>query len=177
MKNDASCDRLLALADCLLVALVIDVDEGDIRDEKWLVAWGAGVAHLHGVGHAGATAVMEGGFDRENGAFAYAVAKTNLAQGDGDKAALREIQAGGDPRGLVDPGEQPTAEKVTVLVEIGREDEALRLHGIGWEKMGPLSVHRAASAEHALFHDGKACIKGIGARSREKQGCGSREIE
>jgi hypothetical protein len=117
-------------------AVFIKIHKGDIGDEDGLGERGAGVAHLHGVGDAGIAAALQQRFDREDGAVAHAVAEKNLAHGDGDKAAIREFQAGGDPGGLIDPREQTTAEKVAVLVQISGKNEALRLHGMRDRKLG-----------------------------------------
>ena len=71
------------------------------------------------------------------------MAELDLIHPDGHKLAMGEVEAGGDPAGLINPSQQAATEKETEVVEILRQDQSVRFHGTSEEAATALAMdHR-----------------------------------
>ena len=113
------------------------------------------------------------GFESENGSLLHALLEGDRFHPDGHEVAIPELERRRHPGDLIDPHQEITSEKESVLVQMLREDKAVILHvskmaetgggcqlncfslfdswGFRWSFCMYLTVHRLTGVAHSLL--------------------------
>ncbi len=105
--------------------LCIDVHKGHFRDKKCRGGAVVSVVNCDPICNRAGSLVPFLCRKREDRASANGVMETDLIEGNCDKAALRFGNASGNPRAFIDPRQHASAKQMTVLIEIGWQDQTV----------------------------------------------------